>query len=323
MSGLPSYTGQYRAGSTGNYSLAVLHLESGGLNAKYYDNQWLMDDPVIERVDPTINFHWGSSIITQYGRDYVSVRWWGKVRPLTSEPYTFYVQADDGVRLYVDHVLILDLWEPHSVEKKATVELTANSFHDLKMEYKELTGDAHVRLEWTSRSLRKQVIPPSQLFYPSHIVGSPYQTTVSPGAADYPHSGFIDIAGQNRSVAIAGDRTSFYLQARDASGNNKLTNGDAQGDVQSPEEQFTVDIVSDHGSVSGEVKYLDSGKYRVDFSVLKAGSYQVHVKTGGTDIYCGLGKEKKCSPFTLSGYQVQHCPPTVRPRVCLIPLTAF
>ncbi|KAL3774885.1 hypothetical protein ACHAW5_007303 [Stephanodiscus triporus] len=300
VSGLPSYTGQYRAESSGNYSLAVLHLEGGGLNAKYYDNQWLLDDPVIERVDPTINFLWGSNIITQYGRDYVSIRWWGKVRPLTSEPYTFYVHADDGVRLYIDHALILDLWEPHSTEKKATVELTAGSFHDLKIEYKELTGDAHVQLEWSSRSLRKQVIPPSQLFFPSHIIGSPFQTTVSPGAADYPHSGFLDTVGQNRSVAVAGDRTSFYLQARDASGNNKLTNGDAQGDLQSPEEQFTVDIVADHGSLSGDVTYLDSGKYRVDFTVLKAGSYQVHVMTGGTDIYCGLGEENKCSPFTLT-----------------------
>ena len=45
--GLPSYTGQYRAETAGNYSLAILHLEGGGLNAKYYDNQWLLDDPVI------------------------------------------------------------------------------------------------------------------------------------------------------------------------------------------------------------------------------------------------------------------------------------
>ena len=34
--------------------------------------------------------------------------------------------------------------------------------------------------------------------------------------------------------------------------------------------------------------------------MLKAVSYQVHVKTGGTDIYCGLGEKKKCSPFILS-----------------------
>ena len=48
------------------------------------------------------------------------------------------------------------------------------------------------------------------------------------------------------------------------------------------------------------MKYLESGQYRVDFNMLKAGTYQAHVKTVGTDIYCGLGKENKCSPFTLT-----------------------
>jgi len=301
VAGLPSYTGQYRAEAAGEYSLAVLQLDGGGLNAKYYDNQWMLEDPVIERVDPTINFHWGSDIITQYGRDYVSVRWWGKVRPQTSEPYTFYLHADDGARLYIDHELILDLWEEHSIERKATVDLTADAFHDIKVEYKEITGDAHIQLEWSSRSLRKQIIPSSQLFHPSHIVGSPFTTTISPGAADYPHSDFIDdmlLPGQNRSVAIAGDKTSFYLQAKDSSGNDKITNADAQGDLQ--EEQFEVDIVGDHGLVTGDVTYIEDGQYRVDYNVLKAGTYQVHVKTGGTDIYCGLGEDNKCSPFTLT-----------------------
>ena len=45
---------------------------------------------------------------------------------------------------------------------------------------------------------------------------------------------------------------------------------------------------------------MNSGQYRVDYTALKAGSYQVHVKTGGTDIYCGLGEDNKCSPFALT-----------------------
>ena len=57
-------------------------------------------------------------------------------------------------------------------------------------------------------------------------------TTVSPGAADYPYSTFIDDANEgDRTIAIAGESTYFYLQAKDFSGNNKLTNGDAQDDV--------------------------------------------------------------------------------------------
>ena len=75
-----------------------------------------------------------------------------------------------------------------------------------------------------------------------------------------------------------------------------MTNGDAQGDVQSPKEQFTVDIIGDHGSVSGDVTYMKSGLYRVYYTMLKTGTYRVHVKTDGTGIYCGLGKNNKCSP---------------------------
>eukprot|EP00804_Cyclotella_cryptica_P021433 CCRYP_005783-RA/>CCRYP_005783-RA protein AED:0.00 eAED:0.00 QI:831/1/1/1/1/1/3/2372/6166 len=300
IAGRPSYTGRYFAKKSGSYTLAVMQLESGGLNARYYDNQWLLEEPVIERVDPTISFNWGSGIITQYGRDFISVRWWGKILPSTSELYTFYLLADDGVRLYVDHNLLIDLWDEHSVEKRATFPLTSDSFHDLKIEYKEITGEANIQLQWSSPSTKKQIIPPSQLYYTSHIVGSPFLTNVSPGAADYPYSGFIEVPGEDRSAAIAGERTSFYLQARDSSGNKKLTNGDAQGDVQTPEEQFTVEITGTHGSMSGDVTYMSSGQYRVDFIVLKAGTYQVHVKTGGTDIYCGLGEEQKCSPFTLT-----------------------
>ena len=222
VSGRPSYTGKYQAEAAGEYSLAVLQLESGGLNALYYDNQWLLEDPVVERVDPTINFNWGSDIITKYGRDFVSVRWWGKVRPDTTEPFTFYLSADDGARLWVDHELVIDMWE-NSIEKKSSVSLVADTFHDIKVEYKELTGDASIVLEWSSRSIRRQVIPSSQLYYPAHIVGSPFTTYVSPGSADYPHSTFIDIPGVNRSVAIAGERTSFFLQAKDSNGNAKIS----------------------------------------------------------------------------------------------------
>ena len=302
VAGRPSYTGQYIANTAGTYTLAVMQLESGGLNAKYYDNQWLLDEAVVERVDPTINFDWGSEIITQYGRDYVSARWWGKVSPSTSELYTFYLIADDGARLYIDHNLVIDSWDGNNaIEKRASVPLTAGAYHDLKVEYKEITGNAYIQLQWSTRSIKKQTIPPSQLYYTSHIVGSPFLTTVSPGAADYPYSTFVDEAIEgNRTVTIAGDRTSFYLQAKDSSGNNKLTNGDSQGDAQSPEEQFTVEIIGSHGAVSGDVVYLNSGMYRVDYSVLKAGTYQVHVKTGGTDIYCGLGEKNKCSPFALT-----------------------
>jgi len=84
---------------------------------------------VIERVDPIINFNWSLGSITPFGRDYVSVRWWGKVKPKTSEPYTFFVTADDGVKVYLDHTLIIDSWHnERGNEKRATANLTAHKY---------------------------------------------------------------------------------------------------------------------------------------------------------------------------------------------------
>ena len=39
--GLPSYTGSFTPQVVGSYSLAVRQLETGGLSADYFDNQWL------------------------------------------------------------------------------------------------------------------------------------------------------------------------------------------------------------------------------------------------------------------------------------------
>jgi len=143
VDGFLSYTGTYSADLAGAYSLAVLQLECCGLSGKYYDNQWLMDLPVIERLDSMLNFDLGSGAITPYGRDYVSIRWWGKLKPDTNELYTFYVAADDGVRLYINHILLVDSWDDNPNKKRAQMQLTANSYHDIKIEYKKETGPVY------------------------------------------------------------------------------------------------------------------------------------------------------------------------------------
>ena len=302
VAGLPSYTARYRAEQVGEYSLAVLQLQSGGLNARYYDNQWLLEEPVVERVDESINFDWGSGPITPYGRDFVGVRWWGKIRPTTTEDYTFYVIADDAVRVYVDHELLIDACEDDSIqpgnEQRATVSLTKDRFHDLRVEYREETGLAYVQLQWSSNSIRKQPISPLLLYHSLHIAGSPYSVVVSPGAMDHVWS---DLQGTNINETVAGEQTHFTIQARDREGNAKIHDGTAQGDNSSPSDQFSVDIVGSSMTVSGDVEYVGNGQYKVQYVIPKAGDYQVSVRTGdGRHIFCGLGEENKCSPFALT-----------------------
>lgn len=294
--GLPSYTGTYVATQVGSYALAVMKLQSGGLSAWYYDNVWFLENPSIERVDASLNFDWGTGPITRYGRDYVSIRWWGKIRPETTEVYTFYMTCDDGGRLYINHELLLDNWDDEKGgTMKKSVSLQAFNFYDIKIEYKDTVGSAHFLIQWSSKTIQKQTIPSEQLYYSQHILGSPFKNEVTAGASDYPYSEILATPNDHYNKTSAGKVTRFYLQAKDSEGNLKTDDDYSEF----PSDQFTVDFIGSAGESTGKVTYVEAGKYLVEYTLFKAGMYKVHVRTGGTDIFCGLGEDNKCSPFTL------------------------
>src|SRR5262249_20898964 len=73
-----------------------------GLRGIYYDTQTLAGN-VQSRLDPSINFNWGSGApIAGMPTDHFSITWLGKVQALYSETYTFYTTTDDGVQLWVN-----------------------------------------------------------------------------------------------------------------------------------------------------------------------------------------------------------------------------
>ncbi|REG34169.1 glucose/arabinose dehydrogenase [Archangium gephyra] len=146
---------------------AVFREESApgnGLRARYFDTADFKELK-LERVDPTVDFRWESgSPDPAVDLNTFSVRWTGSVVPLYSETYTFYTQSNDGVRLWVDGMLLIDNWTVHSTtENRGTVTLQAGRAHALQLEFFEQTGLATMRLHWSSPSQRKQIIPPAQL----------------------------------------------------------------------------------------------------------------------------------------------------------------
>jgi hypothetical protein len=62
---------------------------------------------------------------------------------------------------------VIDHWQAAvhgELEGKAILE--AGKSYDLRLEFKEITGDASIRLLWASRSQTKEVVPRTQLFQP-------------------------------------------------------------------------------------------------------------------------------------------------------------
>src|SRR5207237_2419564 len=79
--------------------------------------------------------------------DNFSVRWTGRCT-LAAGTFTFTARADDGVRVFVDGVAVIDQFHDQpATTYTANRTLTAGE-HDVKVEYYERAGDAVIQVSW-------------------------------------------------------------------------------------------------------------------------------------------------------------------------------
>lgn len=124
-------------------------------------------DSICSQIDPFVSAVWGdNSPGCSISNDFWNVRWQGYVLPYYSETYTFYLIADDLARLWVNNQLVSDGWLTTNTGKSITgkLTLTAGQKVPIKVDFAEKTGNAYVKLEWSSASTLRQEIPTTQLF---------------------------------------------------------------------------------------------------------------------------------------------------------------
>lgn len=136
-----------------------------GLRGDYFDGINLTN-LITSRTDDTVDFDWGTgSPQTRVPVNNFSVRWTGEVLPRFTETYTFETRTDDGVRLWVNNVLVIDSWTDQAATfRSGQISLQAGVRYDIRMEYYEKGGDAVAELRWSSPSEAYAIIPESQLF---------------------------------------------------------------------------------------------------------------------------------------------------------------
>jgi glucose/arabinose dehydrogenase len=112
---------------------------------EYFSGRILSGIPIYTRESVNINYDWGGgSPDASVPVDDFSARF-SKSENFDDGEYEFTVTADDGVRLYIDGILVLDKWvdqAPTTYKIKKT--LTAGS-HDIKIEYYEAGGGAVIK----------------------------------------------------------------------------------------------------------------------------------------------------------------------------------
>jgi hypothetical protein len=119
---------------------------------EYFSNTTnLSGSPAMVRDDGTVlNFNWGDGSpgsVRGLGADNFSARWTRTVN-FGSGTHRFTVTVDDGARLYIDGLKIIDAWSIQApTTYTADMSLSAGN-HEVKLEYFESGGGASVSLSW-------------------------------------------------------------------------------------------------------------------------------------------------------------------------------
>jgi GH43 family beta-xylosidase len=116
--------------------------------------------PALERVDPTIDFSWGEETPhADLPRDHFSARWTGFVEIPAAGSYTFATSNDDGVRVWIGDILLIDDWRNHFPERhEGTIDLGAGPV-PIRIDYYEWDLVAEMRLFWTSAGRAEELVP--------------------------------------------------------------------------------------------------------------------------------------------------------------------
>jgi hypothetical protein len=124
-------------------------------------------DSICSETDPVIDHVWADlSPGCSVSNDFWNIRWRGQIEPLYSETYTFYLMVNDMGRVWINNQLVVDGWLGTSsgTTITGTIALTAGEKVPIRVDFAEKTGDAKVKLEWSSVSNPREVVPQSQLF---------------------------------------------------------------------------------------------------------------------------------------------------------------
>lgn len=95
-----------------------------------------------------INFNYGTgNPVTGVGADNFTIRF-ESVQQFQAGTYEFVISYDDGMRLFIDNVLVLDRFVPAGLRTDRVQQTLTAGPHTLKIEYLELTNEAQIQFQY-------------------------------------------------------------------------------------------------------------------------------------------------------------------------------
>lgn len=158
----PNYTSSYI--QTG--VIDFIDQQSNGLKYSYYSGKWMklpeFSKLQVEKTGTVYEVSLDQIIPTH---DEFALSFYGSLKIERDGDYEFFIQSNDGSRLYIDDQLVVDHDGPHGaeIEKTGKVKLT-KGMHPVRINYFQAGGGLFLRVQYAGPGVEKKVIPPTVLF---------------------------------------------------------------------------------------------------------------------------------------------------------------
>ncbi|CAB4129217.1 PA14 domain containing protein [uncultured Caudovirales phage] len=246
----------------------------------------------------TINYNWGGGGVLNSGRgDGVIVRFYGYINIPTAGTYTFGGNADDGIRLKVNNISVINSWQEDGGSfRQGSINLSAGPV-PVELIYYENGGGALVNFQWYQNNAW-QIVASTNLYtsmpapqYASSITAA-QQARVNAAAnrleAINQNGIYIDQVGNNTQINV--NQIGRYNQVSGIGATNAPVQGDLnnitirQGDPGSP-----------------------TGKNLIEMSIQGTGSNTVNLNQGRDTVgnYTGVDVGGHYQSVSVAGYSNQ------------------
>jgi hypothetical protein len=166
-------------------------------HAEFFDNQTLSGSPRFTRTDRWIGFEWGNDAPAPgMSSEHFSARWTRSLWLPGNSALQFCAMADDGVRIWVDDVVVLDEWHGNNgIAYCGSQHILLKGTHQIRVEYYEDAGEALIYVWWEG-------VEPASPYIP--VIPSPEVKAYAPSLtrnAPAPFEGWYGEYFGNRSLA--------------------------------------------------------------------------------------------------------------------------
>ncbi len=149
-------------------------MAQSGLVGDYYTGTDF-NQKILTRTDSKIDFYW-DKVAPAPGIDpySFSIRWKGMLKAPKTGIYKFRARVDDGIVVKVDGKKIIDAWKLNDSEGyEGSIFLTADTYHNLVIEYFNGMVEGEIRLYWQIPGTPEQLVSAEYLYKPGTKLPDP------------------------------------------------------------------------------------------------------------------------------------------------------